>query len=222
LSVYIERKGPVCHCLGQLVHYVLVGPTRPLENVKTVIGTVDTNIGSPVATSGELSVIYTDIFTSISDNQEMSFGIVDNYRVTQFQATNYCAALPNSSGNTAIISAAGSPSVASMDLALTATGLPAGVNGIFYYGTGQLGVPFGDGFRCVGGTVQRLPIGQHPRVAQVARLELDHREGPALALAPLPLERVHPVQDPGLHRSGYELSHGSLRRPHPSAGHRQD
>lgn len=30
--------------------------------------------------------------------------------------------------------------------------------GIFYYGPNQVSVPFGDGYRCVGGAVNRLPV----------------------------------------------------------------
>ena len=30
--------------------------------------------------------------------------------------------------------------------------------GIFYYGPNQIQVPFGDGYRCVGGAVKRLPV----------------------------------------------------------------
>jgi hypothetical protein len=46
-------------------------------------------------------------------------------------------------------------------MVLTATGLPGGQFGIFYYGRNQVQIPFGNGFRCVGGgQIYRLPLGQ--------------------------------------------------------------
>ena len=35
---------------------------------------------------------------------------------------------------------------------------PDGQPGLFYYGTGSLMIPFGDGYQCVGGSLYRLPI----------------------------------------------------------------
>ena len=71
-------------------------------------------------------------------------------------ATSYCTSVPNSTGNAAVISAEGSNVVADQDLTFTTEGcIPNGV-GLYYFGTTQVQVPFGDGFRCTGGTVQRV------------------------------------------------------------------
>ncbi|MFT4538569.1 MAG: hypothetical protein ACI835_001005 [Planctomycetota bacterium] len=71
---------------------------------------------------------------------------------------NYCQTAPNSVGSGATIWYTGSSSVAANDLMLRAQGLPAQQFGIFYYGPNQLNAPFGEGFRCVGGSTTRLPV----------------------------------------------------------------
>jgi len=65
---------------------------------------------------------------------------------------NFCTAAVNSTGQPAVISASGSGSLAANNLALRAGPLESGQPGIFYYGPDQIQVPFGDGFRCIGGT----------------------------------------------------------------------
>lgn len=47
------------------------------------VGTLDSNIGSSFATSGSAAIIYADLFTSVSDNANLSFGVFDNLVVTQ-------------------------------------------------------------------------------------------------------------------------------------------
>jgi len=71
--------------------------------------------------------------------------------------TNYCTAAANSTGSGAIASASGSVSVSANSLTLSASPVPA-EPGVFFYGPSQIQVPFGNGFRCVGGSVVRLPI----------------------------------------------------------------
>jgi hypothetical protein len=44
------------------------------------------------------------------------------------------------------------------NFALLVAGCPSGQFGLFYYGPNQIQVPFGDGFRCVGGGVFRLGV----------------------------------------------------------------
>ncbi len=72
-------------------------------------------------------------------------------------AASYCQTAMNSVGPGALISHTGSLSVSLNDTVLLATGLPPSQFGIFHYGPNQLEVPFGNGFRCVGGQVFRLP-----------------------------------------------------------------
>ena len=72
--------------------------------------------------------------------------------------TNYCSALPNSTGGVANILHLGSNSVAANDLFLVTTGLPLNQTGVFYYGAGQENLPFGNGIRCVSAPTYRLPV----------------------------------------------------------------
>ncbi len=82
---------------------------------------------------------------------------VDNIRVEQGAVgTNYCQSGPNSTGMASIISASGSSSISQNDLVLSA-GPMDNEPGIFFFGTTQLNAPFGNGTRCVGGSVFRLP-----------------------------------------------------------------
>jgi photosystem II stability/assembly factor-like uncharacterized protein len=70
---------------------------------------------------------------------------------------NYCTTSPNSVGSGAVISYLGTVSIAANDLVLVAAGLPGNTPGIFYYGTSTVDFPLGDGRRCVGGALFRLP-----------------------------------------------------------------
>jgi len=67
--------------------------------------------------------------------------------------TSFCASLANSSGSASHLSATGSAGVLANDLVFRAGPMAPGEPGIFYYGPDQLQVTFGDGFRCVGGSV---------------------------------------------------------------------
>jgi len=84
---------------------------------------------------------------------------------TSGAGANFCTSAPNSvtpmGGATgSIISNTGSTSVSANDLVLTAGPMVVGEPGIFFYGTSELnggmGLPFGNGFRCAGGTVVRF------------------------------------------------------------------
>jgi hypothetical protein len=70
----------------------------------------------------------------------------------------YCTTSNNSTGNPAAIGFTGSPSIAANTFTLTATNCPANSPSLFFYGTAQDLAPFGNGNRCVGGTMWRLPI----------------------------------------------------------------
>ena len=64
----------------------------------------------------------------------------------------------NSTGAGALLTGTGSSSVVFDNLVLTTTSLPTNQFGIYYFGTNAINVPFGDGIRCVGGTVARFPV----------------------------------------------------------------
>ncbi len=66
----------------------------------------------------------------------------------------YCVSQPNSTGQAASISAYGSTSIAASSLGLWTDNVPDEF-GIFFSGTGQVQVPFGDGFLCANGAIVR-------------------------------------------------------------------
>jgi Tol biopolymer transport system component len=79
-------------------------------------------------------------------------GILDACQCTP---SLYCVGAPNSAGPGSMLTLAGSSSIAANDFAMTATGCPTNVIGIFFLGTQAVQVPFGDGFRCIGGNIGR-------------------------------------------------------------------
>ena len=76
---------------------------------------------------------------------------------------SYCDTSPNSVGSGALISWFGTPSLEADDFHLLMTDAPSNQFMVFYYGAGQVSLPFGDGLRCVGaggvGTF-RFPVQQ--------------------------------------------------------------
>ena len=84
--------------------------------------------------------------------------------------TSYCSSTSNSSGQAATLQLIGSPSAADDSLTLEASGLPTGTPGLFFFGPNQTQVPFGNGLRCVGGSIQRIqPPGFAPASGVVRR-----------------------------------------------------
>jgi hypothetical protein len=71
--------------------------------------------------------------------------------------STYCVAAPNSAGAGAMLFAQGTSSVSANDLVLGAYGCPSNKTGLFFYGTSTAQLPLGNGFRCVGGSLSRLP-----------------------------------------------------------------
>lgn len=93
------------------------------------------------------------LYTGTCNLYDLSAGLVD-----LGPGSNFCQALPNSTGYRALMSATGSNSVAANNLVLTAQPLPLYEYGIFFYGPNAIQIPFGNGFRCVGGHLNRLPV----------------------------------------------------------------
>jgi hypothetical protein len=78
--------------------------------------------------------------------------------VTGDLSTHYnCTTTSNSTGNPAHLMITGSDSLADNNFVITAAPVP-NQPGIFFYGTTQINFPFGNGFRCAGGALQRLGI----------------------------------------------------------------
>lgn len=74
-------------------------------------------------------------------------------------ATNiatFCVSAPNSTGLGAAIEGVGSTSIAANDMTLVTANCPPNGVGLYYVGNNAVQQPFGDGFRCVSGSVFRL------------------------------------------------------------------
>lgn len=81
---------------------------------------------------------------------------------------SYCVAAPNSFDPLgALMNHSGSSSVAANDFALMATGVPPHKSGLFFYGQTQAQVPFGNGWRCVGSPLTRLPLLQSNDIGDI-------------------------------------------------------
>ncbi len=88
---------------------------------------------------------------------------------------NYCVTSPNSVGPGAVMGWSGTQSVSSKDLVLIVSGAPPNSTGLVFYGTNPIQIPFGNGFRCVGGTVIRMtPIPVNSFGDAVQPIDLAH------------------------------------------------
>jgi len=70
---------------------------------------------------------------------------------------NVCVSTPNSTGVAALIDSTGQNRISTNNLVLFATDLPVNKLGLFFFGQTQTQVPFGNGWRCVGNPLYRLP-----------------------------------------------------------------
>ncbi len=68
----------------------------------------------------------------------------------------YCQSTPSSEGAPVLLASVGSVSVAENELMLTAAPVPKTAPGIFFLGPTQVSQSFGNGTRCVGGSILRL------------------------------------------------------------------
>lgn len=97
----------------------------------------------------------------------------------------YCTAASNSAGPGAQLDHSGSLSVGENDFSLRVSGCPQYHFGLFYYGSQDIEVPFGDGFRCVGGEVFRLGIANTgPMGVASWALDLDNPPQPTGQITP--------------------------------------
>jgi len=104
---------------------------------------------------------------------------VVKYGSLAYAAASFCDTSPDSTGSGAIIGASGSASVAANDFTLLVHGAAASEFGLFFYGTEQVRLPFGDGLRCVGGAVFRLHPPQTTDGLGFASRRVDFTQPPA-------------------------------------------
>jgi len=98
---------------------------------------------------------FTDPGSGVSGSISLNGTIVARH--TPVAPSVYCQSNPNSTGAAAQIASTGTTSLGQADLALDVSQLPANVFGLFFYGPNQATIPFGDGIRCVDGSLQRFP-----------------------------------------------------------------
>lgn len=79
---------------------------------------------------------------------------------TRCSITEYCTALPNSTGKPSTIRTAGTASLSGNNLLIASTDLPSQTMAMLVAGTSAIepGTPFGNGLLCIGGTLLRHPI----------------------------------------------------------------
>ena len=95
----------------------------------------------------------------------------------------YCIGAPNSVGPGADLAAFGSALVADDEVLLTVAALPPGNLGQFIVSATQAQLPFGDGFLCLGGAVQRIPKPQIAGGLGSVQLALELQAPPLAGLA---------------------------------------
>ena len=100
-----------------------------------------------LTTTGMDDFLYAAVFETV--NQTV-------FTTQPTMGTRYCVGAPNSVGPGGRLCASGSAVVANQDLTLIADLCPEDTPGIFYFGPDQIQLPFGNGFRCVGGQVTRM------------------------------------------------------------------
>ena len=95
------------------------------------------------------------------------------------------------------------------DLVLTATGVPAGQFGVFFYGVSQTQVPFGDGFKCVANPVFRLHVTATGAGTVGFPIDYGNPPGPAAQITPGSTWNFQFwYRDPAAGASGHNLSDG--------------
>jgi hypothetical protein len=86
-------------------------------------------------------------------------GTVYVYSGSYYATYVYCAASANSAGAGAHIGSNGSVSIATNNFTLSTTGCPPTVFALYFYSATQISpVPFGNGVRCIGTPLVRLPV----------------------------------------------------------------
>lgn len=91
---------------------------------------------------------------------------------------NYCIGAANSAGAGARMGIHGSLSIAANNLTLTSSGCPPQHFGIFFYGPDAVQLPFGNGYRCVAGTILRLSPAVSTGASGDAALAVDYGSAP--------------------------------------------
>ena len=92
--------------------------------------------------------------------------------------TNYCTSTTNSSGQAAVISASGCPSVSIGAVTLNGSSMPANKASLFFYGPNATQSPLGYGYLCVSGGLFRFHAGTTGAAGTIAHA-IDFHSSPA-------------------------------------------
>lgn len=124
-------------------------------------------------------------------------------------ATPYCLSSPNSVGAGAFISGVGSTSLSGANFTLYADGVPPNAAGLFYFGANEVQQPFGNGYRCVSGSVSRFGVQAADALGVMAR-QVNFTATPAAGvLVPGSTWRFQLwYRNPAGGGAGYNLSNG--------------
>ncbi len=155
-----------------MIHQPGAPPTNPHRN--KAIGILEQHqIDWDFSTLGR-GVMDNSLFDDCNCN-----GVPD---VDEALGSNYCTGAANSAGAGSSMGAVGSDIVADNDVTLSASDAPPGVSALFYFGTSQIQAPFGDGFRCVGGSTVRIQPPLSVSGGGKALRTLDLASAPALGV----------------------------------------
>jgi hypothetical protein len=184
-------------------------------------GTADDDLhlapGSPCIDKGDSSAVPPWLLTDLDGDARIQGDAVDMgaYESPGAGCSTlvYCTSAPNSAGPGAHIGSSGSLSIAANDFTLTATGAIPDQPGLFYYGPETMEQPFGDGFRCVGGSAYRLnppvvvgPGGDAARLVDFTQPPAD--AGPGAIVAGSTWYFQFWYRDPAAAGAGFNLSDG--------------
>ena len=148
---------------GQLIIDPLAGSTINQDLAGTVTSSqvtgniYKTSTGMHFSIPLNINISGSDPGSGVSGSVSINGSIVGDFTA---QSPNiYCISAPNSGAQSGgQIGYWGSTSVSNNDLTLVASGIPTNQFGIFYYGPNAIQIPFGNGYRCVGGGVYRMNV----------------------------------------------------------------
>ncbi len=135
---------------------VISNGTKIVVTVPTLAGPGDVLVRKNGTSHGDLSNAWP---TALTDDPSICLTPV-----------NYCQSLPNSGSGGAIMGWNNEASLSTNNFELKATRLPTGKWGIFFYGSGQRDVAFGDGRLCIAGAITRLKPQLTDSAGEISRI----------------------------------------------------
>jgi hypothetical protein len=169
-SIAVDDAGNMGLCFARSASNEFISMGYAWRAAGDALGTTRPVVSAMASNSADTSGRWGD-YSGIGPDPSAgsTFWAVHEYRtsswktwIQSFTATdpleNFCSTSPNSVGPGATISATGTTSVSANDLTLSAVGAPSNVQGLFFFGPNETQVPLGNGWLCVSGPIQRLPV----------------------------------------------------------------